>query len=62
MTRLTDEEIGDELGISGHGVKKLWRQVHQRAMDAMPHLFDEAASTGGEGGGRGPERRRALLQ
>lgn len=61
VTQLTDEEIGDELGVSGHGVKKLWRQVHQRALDAMPHLFDEAP-VGGDGGGRGPEKRRALLQ
>jgi len=65
VTQLTDEAIGDELGISGHGVKKLWRQVHQRAQDAMPHLFDDGVSGSGNGAdssGRGPEKRRVLLQ
>ena len=63
VTDLTDEAIGDELGISGHGVKKLWRQVHQRAQDAMPSLFGEGdAAASRDSGGRGPEKRRALLQ
>jgi hypothetical protein len=60
VTQQTDEAIADELGISAHGVKKLWRQVHQRALDAMPQLFDDGAAS--EGGGRGTEKRRALLQ
>ncbi len=63
VTDLTDEAIGDELGISGHGVKRLWRQVHQRAQDAMPGLFgDGDPAAAGREGGRGPEKRRALLQ
>jgi DNA-binding CsgD family transcriptional regulator len=62
VTDLTDEAIGEELGISGHGVKKLWRQVHQRAQDAMPSLFGEGDATASREGGRGPEKRRALLQ
>lgn len=61
VTQLTDEDIGAELGISGHGVKKLWRQVHLRAQDALPELFGDAQAAP-EGGGRGPEKRRALLQ
>lgn len=60
VTQLTDEQIGDELGISGHGIKKQWRGVHQRALDAMPQLFDEAVNQA-ETGTRGPERRRSLL-
>jgi len=60
VTQLTDEQIGDELGISGHGIKKQWRAVHQRAQDAMPQLFEEAASQA-DTGTRGPERRRSLL-
>lgn len=62
VTDLTDEAIGDELGISGHGVKKLWRQVHQRAQDAMPGLFGGAGAQPLGDGGRGPEKRRVLLQ
>ncbi|MDE2372511.1 MAG: helix-turn-helix transcriptional regulator [Burkholderiales bacterium] len=60
VTQLSDEDIGDEIGLSLHGVKKLWRSVHQRALDAMPHLFDEAPA--GDTGTRGPEKRRTLLQ
>ena len=60
VTQLTDEQIGDELGISTHGIKKLWKSVFQRALDALPHLFDEAAA--GDAGTRGPEKRRTLLQ
>jgi DNA-binding CsgD family transcriptional regulator len=60
VTQQTDEAIADELGISLHAVKKLWRQVHQRALDAMPQLFDEGATSGGAG--RGTEKRRTLLQ
>lgn len=62
VTDLTDEAIGEELGISGHGVKKLWRQVHQRAQDAMPSLFSEGDAPASREGGRGPEKRRTLLQ
>lgn len=60
ITQLSDEEVGDELGVSLHGVKKLWRSVHQRAVAAMPGLFDGAAPEG-DAGTRGPEKRRALL-
>ena len=59
VTQLTDEQIGDELGLSPHGIKKLWRTVHERAVDAMPQLFGDAAWTEGT---RGPEKRRTLLQ
>lgn len=63
VTQLTDEAIGDELGISAHGVKKLWRQVHLRAVAAMPQLFDEPeAGAEAAGSGRGAEKRRVLLQ
>lgn len=59
VTQLTDEEICDELGVSLHGVKKQWRSVHQRALQAMPSLFDGQAEA--DTGTRGPEKRRALL-
>lgn len=59
VRQLTDEQIGAELGLSLHGIKKLWRSIHQRALDAMPQLFDEPAVAEGT---RGPEKRRMLLQ
>lgn len=62
VTQLTDDQISDELGISSHGIKKLWRSVHQRAVDALPDLFDDVGtSSAPEPGARGPERRRTLL-
>jgi len=61
VTQLSDEAIGDELGISVHGIKKLWRSVHLRALDKLPQLFEDAA-TSTDNGTRGPERRRTLLQ
>jgi hypothetical protein len=60
VTHLTDEQVGEELGVSLHGLKKLWRSVHERALDAMPDLFDDSSSA--EAGTRGPEKRRTLLQ
>lgn len=45
--------------MSLHGLKKLWRAVHQRALLAMPGLFDARSANTGT---RGPEKRRALLQ
>lgn len=62
VAQLTDEQIADELGVSLHGIKKLWRSVHQRALRAMPHLFDGTATADADPGTRGPEKRRALLQ
>lgn len=60
VTHLTDEQVGEELGVSLHGLKKLWRSVHERALDAMPHLFDDSVTA--ESGTRGTEKRRTLLQ
>lgn len=62
VTQLTDGEISDELGVSLHGLKKHWRSVHQRALQAMPGLFDGLATSPTDTGTRGPEKRRALLQ
>jgi DNA-binding CsgD family transcriptional regulator len=59
---LTDEQIGDELGLSAHTVKKLWRTIHQRAAERMPDLFEETAAPAAEIATRGPEKRRSLLQ
>lgn len=62
VTQLTDSEISAELGVSLHGLKKLWRSVHQRALQAMPGLFDGQPAAMADAGTRGPEKRRALLQ
>lgn len=61
LVQMADADISDELGISQHSIKKLWRSVFNRAGDAMPHLFEEFAAAGEEGT-RGPEKRRRLVQ
>lgn len=63
VSQLTDDQVSAELGISVHAIKKLWRSVLQRAQDALPDLFEDAAPTaqGADTGARGPERRRTLL-
>jgi len=58
---LTDEQAGDELGLSAHTIKKLWKSSHQRATERMPDLFD-APTADTDGSTRGPEKRRSLLQ
>ena len=63
VTELTDEEIADEIGISGHTLKKLWRSVCERAADRLPEVFTGAAAADADvaPGTRGPEKRRHLL-
>lgn len=60
VAELTDEEIADEIGISTHTLKKLWRSVCERAADRLPEVFAVAASDAAQGT-RGPEKRRHLL-
>lgn len=59
VTELTDEEIGNELGLSIHTIRKLWKDVNARALGRLPQLFDESPPT--TEGARGPEKRRVLL-
>lgn len=59
-SQMSDEQIGLEVGLSGHSIKKLWRGIYQRSVAVMPDLFEEGA--GLELGTRGPEKRRPLLQ
>jgi len=58
---MTDEDIADEIGVTAHTLKKVWRSVFQRAAAALPDLFEAGAAEPG-GGTRGPEKRRHLLQ
>ena len=60
VTEMTDEDIAEEIGVSGHTLKKLWRSVFERAADALPHLLQSAGSPAAAGT-RGPEKRRHLL-
>lgn len=60
VAELTDEEIADELGVSGHTLKKLWRSMCERAGDRLPEVFAAAAADPASGT-RGPEKRRHLL-
>jgi len=55
-----DEAITRALGVSVHGLKKLWRGIYERIADVAPDFFGDAAS-GDEDGKRGPEKRRQVL-
>ncbi|MCI1190965.1 hypothetical protein MOJ79_03835 [Calidifontimicrobium sp. SYSU G02091] len=57
----TDDEIADELGVTAHALKKVWRSAFERAGDRLPTLFVHAQAEPA-GGTRGPEKRRHLLQ
>lgn len=59
VLELSDEEVANELGVSQHTLKKLWRSVYDRATAALPHMFD--ATEDAADGTRGPEKRRHLL-
>lgn len=54
-----DAAIMQALGVSAHGLKKLWRGIYDKVDDALPGFFGEAtAETDGK---RGPEKRRQVL-
>lgn len=55
----SDETLMPLLGVSVHGLKKLWRGIYERVQDRMPEFFGESA--GDEEGKRGPEKRRQVL-
>lgn len=54
-----DDALQAKLGVSVHGLKKLWRGIHERIDERMPELFGE--ESGGDDGKRGPEKRRQVL-
>lgn len=53
----TDSEVAEELEISLDAVKKRWSAIYIRANERMPGLLPESPE-----GGRGVEKRRAILQ
>lgn len=55
----SDETLMPLLGVSVHGLKKLWRGIYERVEDRSPEFFGE--SSGDEDGKRGPEKRRQVL-
>lgn len=52
----TDAEIGGEIGVSPDAVKKRWGAIYDRVEEVFPSLLPESPL-----GGRGAEKRRALL-
>ena len=56
----SDDQIADELGLTLHTVKKLWRSIHSRSSECMPDLFQHMTDL--PSGTRGPDRRRILLK
>lgn len=55
----SDETLMPLLGVSVHGLKKLWRGIYERIEDRMPEFFGSAG--GDDDGKRGPEKRRQVL-
>jgi hypothetical protein len=55
----SDDTLMPLLGVSVHGLKKLWRGIYESIEDRMPEFFGESA--GDEEGKRGPEKRRLVL-
>jgi hypothetical protein len=54
-----DDALMALLGVSTHGLKKLWRGIYERIDDAEPEFFGD--SGGADEGKRGPEKRRQVL-
>jgi hypothetical protein len=54
-----DEALMALLGVSTHGLKKLWRGIYERIDDVEPEFFGD--SGGADDGKRGPEKRRQVL-
>ncbi|MEO8805123.1 MAG: hypothetical protein ABI433_03520 [Burkholderiaceae bacterium] len=55
----SDEEVMQTLGVSAHGLKKLWRGIYERIADVEPEFFGD--EPGDDAGKRGPEKRRQVL-
>jgi hypothetical protein len=53
----TDVEIAQALGVSVDSVKKRWASIYERVKEVLPTLLPDSPS-----GGRGTEKRRAVLQ
>jgi len=54
-----DDYLMQTLGVSVHGLKKLWRGIYERIEDVAPEFFGD--SSGSDDGKRGPEKRRQVL-
>lgn len=54
-----DAALMPELGVSVHGLKKLWRGIYERVEQVEPGFFGDGA--GDDEGKRGPEKRRQVL-
>jgi len=54
-----DDALEERLGVSMHGLKKLWRGIYERVQDQQPDFFGDAADD--DDGKRGREKRRQVL-
>ena len=54
-----DDALLPLLGVSTHGLKKLWRGIYERIEDVSPDFFGDTASE--DDGKRGPEKRRQVM-
>jgi len=54
-----DDALLPLLGVSTHGLKKLWRGIYERIEDVSPDFFGDTAAE--DDGKRGPEKRRQVM-
>ena len=55
----SDATLTEQLGVSPHGLKKLWRGIYERIIDVEREFFGDPGSD--DDGRRGPEKRRQVL-
>ncbi|MEM9248895.1 MAG: LuxR C-terminal-related transcriptional regulator [Pseudomonadota bacterium] len=58
---LTDQEIGEHLGISRDGVRNRWRSLYDHIETVAPATFGPDESRRGQEAARGAEKRRRVL-
>lgn len=57
----TDEELGDQLGVSLSTVKKMWRSVYDRVAACLPELMPGNSPSNGDASKRGRDKKQRLI-
>jgi hypothetical protein len=62
LLRESDDEIAEDIHLSPDTIRKHWRSIFQRVLNAEPGFFNEASDTKAGEGTRGRGKRRRLLR